>query len=55
MGYYRNGFFTFAWDLDIIFLCIPNFPISKVKKNIRSFGSKDVVEICVGCFLVYSF
>ena len=57
MGYYGNKGLNFALDLVVIFLGIPNFPIlwGKKIKNIRDFGFKDVMEICVGCFLVYPF
>ena len=55
-GYYGNDGLSLAWDLGIIFLCIPNYAVRKFsKKSFFNLGLKDVIEKCAGCFLVYLF
>ena len=54
-GYYGNKSLSLAWDLDVIFLGIPNLWLDGVKKIILGFGSKGVMEKCVSCFIVYPF
>ena len=47
---------SFAWDLGVIFLGVPNCAICGLLKTIFFyFGLKGVMEKCVGCFLVYLF
>ena len=54
--YCGNDGFIFAWDLGSSFLGVPNWVIGEFsKKNFLNFGLKEVMEKCVGCFLVYLF
>ena len=56
-GFCGNDGFIFAWDLGVIFLGIPIFKIFRFLELFFFFnlGLKDVIEKCVGCFLVYLF
>ena len=45
-----------AWDLGIIFLCVPNLWFGGLKRFFyENFSLQGVMEKCVSCFLVYSF
>ena len=57
MGYYGNDDFIVGWDIDVIFLGVPNWVIDGLfKKIFFNFGLKGVMEKCVffslyTCFL----
>ena len=56
MGYYGSWVLSFAWDLGVTFLGVPNLVICEFFLNIVfNLGLKDVIKRCVGCFLVYLF
>ena len=56
MGYYGNDGFIVGWDIDVIFLGVPNWVIDGFfKKIFFNFGLKGVMEKCVFFFLVYLF
>ena len=55
MEYYGNGVLIFAWDLGVNFLGIPNWVIGGFLIFFFNFGLKEVMERCVGYFLVYQF
>ena len=55
-GYCGNWGFIFAWNLDVIFLGIPNFKIFRFRKKFfLKFEFQGFIEKCVACFLVYLF
>ena len=56
MGYYGSWVLSFAWDLGVTFLGVPNLVICEFFLNIVfNLGLKGVIKRCVGCFLVYLF